>query len=204
VAWNLPPAMVVIAGPNGSGKSTLTRYLADAGLNFPNYQNADDLAAGRRGATAAAVQPVSRQALMADRASFSYETVLASASHVAKLGAARAQGYFVRLIFVATDDPAICLARVADRVAKGGHDIAPDRVRRNYQAAMHENLIPAIRCADECMIFDNSHGHAGGPLRVAHIIGKLVRPFASANLTWPEACLFSKLRADPDFGFTPD
>ena len=200
--------MVVIAGPNGSGKTMLTRYLSDAGLHFPNYQNTDDRAArrlllreDRHDQTA---PPPSRTALMAARASFSYETVLASPTHVAKLRVARDLGYFVRLIYVATDDPDICVARVADRVAKGGHNIARDRILRNYRVSLDESLIAAVRLADECLIFDTSHGASGQPVRVAHIIGKYVRRWQNPALNWPETCLFDKLRADEDFVFAPD
>jgi predicted ABC-type ATPase len=189
--------MVVIAAPNGSGKTMLTRYLSEAGLHFHNYQNADDRAAhrlqNREGKHEPDVPPPSRTALMAAHASFSYETVLASPAHVTKLRIAREQGYFVRLIYVATDDPDICVARVADRVAKGGHNIASDRIRRDYQVSLHECLIAAVRLADECLIFDNSSGAGGQPLRVAHIIGKYVRCWPNPALSWPEACLF---RAD--------
>ena len=40
-----PPFLLVIAGPNGSGKSTLTDYLVEAGFDFGEYINPDQIAA---------------------------------------------------------------------------------------------------------------------------------------------------------------
>jgi predicted ABC-type ATPase len=39
------PFLLVIAGPNGSGKTTLTNYLLEAGVDFGEYINPDEIAA---------------------------------------------------------------------------------------------------------------------------------------------------------------
>lgn len=39
------PFLLVIAGPNGSGKTTLTNYLLEAGIDFGEYINPDEIAA---------------------------------------------------------------------------------------------------------------------------------------------------------------
>jgi predicted ABC-type ATPase len=59
------------------------------------------------------------------------------------------------LIFVATDDPGINRARVANRVTHGGHDVPADRIEARYHRCL-ANLPAAIRAADDAQIFDNS------------------------------------------------
>jgi predicted ABC-type ATPase len=39
------PFLLVISGPNGAGKSTLTDYLIEAGIDFGQYINPDQIAA---------------------------------------------------------------------------------------------------------------------------------------------------------------
>jgi predicted ABC-type ATPase len=39
-----PPFLLIIAGPNGSGKTTLTDYLIEAGIDFGEYINPDQIA----------------------------------------------------------------------------------------------------------------------------------------------------------------
>lgn len=58
-------------------------------------------------------------------------------------------------IFVATDDPAINMARVRQRVAAGGHDVPEDKLRSRYRRSL-ENLRAAVRCASRAYVFDNS------------------------------------------------
>jgi predicted ABC-type ATPase len=68
---------------------------------------------------------------------------------------AKAAGYKVNLVFVGVDDPAICLARVVDRVRAGGHNVPPDAIMRRFQSAL-ENLGIALGIADRTIVFDNS------------------------------------------------
>jgi predicted ABC-type ATPase len=52
------PFVVIIAGPNGSGKSTLTKTLMEAGVDFGEYINPDEIAAMLEGGYRARVQAV--------------------------------------------------------------------------------------------------------------------------------------------------
>jgi len=53
-------------------------------------------------------------------------------SHIDYMWRAAKMGFQVRFYFVATDDPAINLDRVANRVAHGGHDVPTDRIIGRY------------------------------------------------------------------------
>ncbi len=96
-----------------------------------------------------------RQKLMADHHSFTLETVMSHASKVALLAQAQAAGYRTYLYFVATDDPAINISRVRNRVRLGGHAVPEDRITTRYHRSL-ELLMPAIRHTNRAYIFDNT------------------------------------------------
>lgn len=151
--------LVVLAGPNGAGKSTFFElYLTQLGLPFVN---ADLLARTMRPEApdtlaydAARAADEVRRLLLQEGASFCTETVLSDpAGH--KLGFlqdARAAGYEVVLIFIALESAELSSARVAQRVASGGHD---DKVSTRFPRTLR-NLAQALRLVDLAVVFDNS------------------------------------------------
>lgn len=163
---SLVKAVIVFAGPNGSGKSTINaQVLADPELGFDGvYINADDIAKNLKGtfaspfelnvAAAEEAEKLRLQCLDAGK-SFAFETVMSTPEKVALMSQARARGYDVHLVFVTTENADINVQRVANRVALGGHDVAPDAIRNRYESAM--KLLPvAIEQASTVMVFDNS------------------------------------------------
>jgi predicted ABC-type ATPase len=60
---------------------------------------------------------------------------------------------------VATDDPAINVSRVANRVALGGHPVPEDKIVSRYHKSL-ELLLSAIRFTNRAYIFDNSTNNA--------------------------------------------
>lgn len=151
----------MIAGPNGSGKSTLIAQLKADGINFGEYLNADDMAAGMAGSPEfVALQAQTevrrrRQQALDTLHDHSFETVLSHPSHLDHLRLARTAGFDVIVYFVATDDPLINIGRVANRVQHGGHNVPTDRIESRYFRSL-ENLGAALSVADEAAIFDNS------------------------------------------------
>jgi predicted ABC-type ATPase len=159
------PFLLVIAGPNGSGKTTLTNRLRSLGFDFGTYINADEIAAKWQTDDAAAPPEASRKAqieadrqrreLLARRGSYSFETVMSHPSKIDEMLEARALGYEVSLYFVGVDDPLINVRRVAQRVARGGHDVPEDKIVARYHRTM-ELLPKAMIAANRSVIFDNS------------------------------------------------
>lgn len=96
-----------------------------------------------------------RQRLLAMRQTVSFETVMSGPDKVALLCQTRRSGYRTYLYFVATDDPAINIARVASRVDQGGHSVPEHKVIERYERSLSK-LIDAIRCTDRAYIFDNT------------------------------------------------
>lgn len=104
---------------------------------------------------AAVLADALRRALLDQGATFTFETVMSSPDKVGFMREAQERGYRTYLYFVATDDPAINLARVAQRVAQGGHDVPDDKVRKRYGASI-DLLDKACAVSNRAYVFDNS------------------------------------------------
>ena len=129
--------LFILAGANGSGKSTVGSEILPQ-ENSP-LVNPDDIArAMSLGDVSAAKVPAGREALrrigefLAAGASFAVESTLSGQTLLSLIEKAKQLGYSVEIIYVFLDSPEMCIARIAVRVAKGGHDIPDDDVRRRY------------------------------------------------------------------------
>ena len=87
--------------------------------------------------------------------SFTFETVMSSPDKIEFLQSARGAGFRTYLYFVATQSPKINIARVANRVRAGGHDVPTDKIISRYYRSL-DLLTDAIRVANRAYIFDNS------------------------------------------------
>lgn len=96
-----------------------------------------------------------RQKLLAQKLSFTFETVMSHPSKVDILIQAQAAAFRTYLYFVATDDPAINISRVRNRVALKGHDVPEDKIVTRYHRSL-DLLVGAIRHTNRAYIFDNS------------------------------------------------
>ena len=65
-------------------------------------------------------------------------------------------GYETRLIFVALDNPETAIRRVAIRVAKGGHDIPEDTIRRRFFRGLRNFFEMYCNEVDHWTLLDNS------------------------------------------------
>ena len=100
-----------------------------------------------------------RHKLLAAQRSFTFETVMSHPGKVSLLQKAQEAGYRTYLYYVATDDPAINISRVENRVKLNGHDVPSDRVEARYHRSL-DLLISAIRFTNRAYIFDNSTDNA--------------------------------------------
>ena len=69
-----------------------------------------------------------RQQLIRQGASFTLETVMSSSDKVNLLAQAQQSGYRTYLYYIATDDPAINISRVQNRVKQGGHSVPEQKI----------------------------------------------------------------------------
>lgn len=80
-------------------------------------------------------------------------------SKVALLARAQQADYRTYLYYIATDDPAINISRVANRVKLGGHPVPADRIEQRYHRSL-ALLRDAIRHTNRAYVFDNSGDNA--------------------------------------------
>ena len=165
------PYVIVLAGPNGAGKSTFYDLFLE-GLPVP-FINADRIARtvfpGRQCVNheAARIADAERRRLVAAGQSFVMETVFSdpAGDKVEFLRQARAAGFFVLLVYIGLDSPALAAARVAHRVRSGGHDVPTARIRPRFGRSL-TNLRKALPLVDRAYLYDNS---AAPFLRVAEV-----------------------------------
>jgi predicted ABC-type ATPase len=150
------PIVIVLAGSNGAGKSTFYEsFLADSGLRFVN---ADVLAQSLRvnAYEAAALASSLRLALVAQRESFIFETVLSDpvGEKVDQLAAYAAVGYTVVLIFIQIASPEQSIQRVAMRASQGGHDVPDEKLLERFERT-RANLKLAIERLPYVIVYSN-------------------------------------------------
>ena len=150
------PIIIALAGSNGAGKSTFYEsFLAESGLRFIN---ADVLSASLDvpAYEAAALAASIRAALIAQRESFIFETVLSDpvGEKVDQLASYSALGYTVVLIFIRLNSPEESIKRVAMRVSQGGHDVPDEKLRSRFDRTQ-ANLQRAIHCLPHVIVYSN-------------------------------------------------
>ncbi|SER38590.1 zeta toxin family protein [Pedobacter rhizosphaerae] len=104
-----------------------------------------------------------RHKLIENKKSFSFETVFSHPSKLELINFAHEHNYKVYLYFIGTETPIMNLERVKDRVKKGGHHVAQDRIEKRYFLTM-DLLIHMLKKVDETYLWDNSgskHNYIG-------------------------------------------
>ena len=95
-----------------------------------------------------------RKALESSK-SFSFETVMSAPDKVDLLREAQTVGYRTYIYYIATEDPAINIQRVKNRVAEGGHDVPEEKIVLRYHRSL-SLLREAIRYTYRAFFFDTS------------------------------------------------
>jgi predicted ABC-type ATPase len=104
---------------------------------------------------AAMVSDFVRYMMVNQQISFSFETVMSHPGKIDFLQIARERGYKTYLYFIATDDPAINVSRVKNRVQKGGHSVPEQKINERYERSL-DLLNGALKTVDRAYILDNS------------------------------------------------
>jgi predicted ABC-type ATPase len=110
---------------------------------------------------------------------------------VAFIREARARGYRVELRYVGLESPVLCAVRIAERVAKGGHDVPAPDVFRRFERSL-ANLTAILSDADESFLYDNST--SAGITLIARFAGAALLECAPEVPRWMERALESLLR----------
>lgn len=155
--------LYIISGCNGAGKTTASYTVLPDILHCKEFVNADEIARGlspfnpNSVAIEAGRLMLKRIEYLLERnESFSVETTLATKSYINLVRRAQKKGYKVSVLFFWLNSPDLALLRVAERVAKGGHDIPEMIVRRRYVAGIRNLFSLFMSEVDYWGIYDNS------------------------------------------------
>ena len=155
--------MLIIAGPNGAGKTTFAREFLPNEAGCPVFVNADLIAAGLApfAPESAAVQ-AGRLMLeqleqhFRSHQSFAFETTLSGRAYLRHIRRWRDAGYRVKLIYLRLASADEAIARVAQRVAQGGHHIPEATIRRRFAAGLHNFEHHYAAAVDAWALYDNA------------------------------------------------
>ena len=180
--------IVVAAGTNGAGKSVIAgEFLAARAAGA--YFNPDAVAKALVSRDGVPLAEANARAWnfgfeLLNRSierneDFSFETTLGGNSITQALMRAAASGLDVLIFYVGLDSPDRHIARVAARVARGGHPIAADKIRERYPKSL-ANLIKLLGCASEVRVYDNSAESEDGRPRASLVFSmsqkRIVKP----------------------------
>lgn len=157
-----PPTIYVIAGCNGAGKTTFAKEFLPREVKCLRFLNADEIARGlspfdpAAGAIRAARLLLSEfAASVARQETFALETTLSGRTYVRLFRNAKARGARIYLHYLWLPNPAIALARIQERVKKGGHHVPAADVRRRFGRSLQHLVDDYAPLADKWAVWDN-------------------------------------------------
>ena len=156
--------IIIVAGPNGGGKTSFAKAFLPAQLRDYTFVNADEIAKrlDRKGLSQTQVDfragremlnRISNAVTLGD--DLMIETTLASANWARHIPEWQSRGYLVELYYLRLPTVEAAIARVAGRVATGGHDIPVSVIRRRFQRSLQmleQRYRPVV---DRWYIFDS-------------------------------------------------
>jgi predicted ABC-type ATPase len=153
----------IIGGPNGVGKTTFARKFLPKYANCKNFINADLIAQGLApfspdvaAIRAGRLMLGEIRSFAARGVSFGFETTLSGRSYLRLIQRLKGRGYKVHFFFLWVKSVDIALARVSDRVLKGGHDVPEAFVRRRFERSIRNFCERYRPLAGSWYLFDNS------------------------------------------------
>lgn len=186
------PELIIIAGPNGSGKTSVTqKFLHHEWAEGTTYINPDQIAKDMFGdwndseavLKAANYCAELREKCLAEKNSFVFETVFSAPDKIDFVLRAKKAGFFIRIFFIATTDPAINASRIAKRVMKGGHDVPIAKIISRYYKSIR-NCKTVASIIDRLYVYDNSIDNADTRPLFRLSYGQLVKEYTTDIPTW--------------------
>lgn len=153
----------IIAGPNGAGKTTFAREFLPRYAHCREFLNADLLAAGispfspdtaARAAGRVLLQRMKE--LVQEQKDFGFETTLAGKTYRPILQDMKDRGYALHLFHRWLPSVDLAVARVAQRVQQGGHNVPDPAIRRRYDLGLRNLFDFYLPLFDSWRLFDNS------------------------------------------------
>lgn len=142
------------------------------------------------------------RAAIQEKHDYWFETTLGGNTITTTLESALSAGLDVRIWYIGLKSPELHIARVAERVKHGGHDIPADKIRERYDSS-RRNLIKLLPRLTEVRIFDNSEdadpatGKRPTPVLILHIqCGEILDAIVlSQTPEWAKPIITAALKA---------
>lgn len=191
------PELIIIAGPNGSGKTSITqKFLHHEWAEGTTYINPDQIAKDTFGdwndkeavLKAANYSSDLREKCLAEKRSFVFETVFSAQDKIDFVIRAKQAGFFIRIFFISTSNPAINASRIAKRVMEGGHDVPITKIISRYNKSI-QNCKTVSSIVDRLYVYDNSIDDADALPLFRLSDGAVARQYAEDIPEWAKMLL---------------
>jgi len=171
--------LYMIAGPNGVGKNHIRAEVPPKYANCKNFVNADLIAQGMSPFSPEAAAIRAGRLVLSEidffsqkQVSFGFETTLSGRSYLNLVQRLKKKGYRIYLFFLFVEAVDVTLARIRERVLKGGHDVPEDVVRRRFDRSVRNLFREYQQLVDAWYLFDNTGTE---PVPIAFKKGRRVR-----------------------------
>jgi predicted ABC-type ATPase len=154
---------VIAAGANGVGKTTFAlQFLAEHDFEFLNADEiAKELSAGNPSEKKISAGKIFFKKLnetVTQGKSLLLESTLSGRYLQQHFGIWRANGYQIQIVFIFVESPEVSIARIKERVKKGGHFVPDEDVRRRFDRGKKNFWQIYKNLADSWSLFYNSEG----------------------------------------------
>ena len=186
------PELIIIAGPNGSGKTSITqKFLHHEWAEGTTYINPDQVAKDMFGdwnneeavLKAANYRSELRETCLAEKKSFVFETVFSAQDKIDFVLRAKGVGFFIRIFFISTSNPAINASRIAKRVMEGGHDVPITKIISRYNKSI-QNCKTVSSIIDRLHVYDNSIDNADARPLFRLTNGEIAKQYTNKIPEW--------------------
>lgn len=149
----------IVGGVNGVGKSSLTGVLRSRTTDLGVVVDVDKITAQTGGGAIEGGKAALRiiEGCIEQGVSFTQESPLSGFRVRNTAQRVRELGYYVRLYYVGLDTVEESKRRIANRVARGGHNINTEDVERRFSQRW-EAVRAVLPYCDEAAFYDNDNG----------------------------------------------
>ena len=176
----------IVAGVNGAGKSSLTGVLKAEINNLGKIVDVDKIIAKNSGdillGGKKSIELI--EECLNKGVCFTQETTLSGHRILKTVKRAVDSGYYVRLYYVGLNTSEESMARIKNRVKKGGHNIPDSDVKRRFDKRF-EDLCSILPYCNEATFYDNENGFVA----VAEYKNGEILPIGHTKPVWLEELL---------------
>ncbi len=156
------PTIYIIAGCNGAGKTTFAKEFLPKEVKCLRFLNADEIARGLSPFDPAAGALRAGRLLLTEfrasilrRETFAFESTLSGRTYVGLLRQAIGNGFRIHLHYLWLPNARMAIARVRERVIKGGHHVPSADVRRRFRRSLDHLVADYAPLANQWAVWDN-------------------------------------------------